>query len=254
MNDSTHCVVIPAFNPGNLLEPTVRGVLEAWRPVFLVLDGSTDGSRDVACRLAAGNPGLHVVERAENGGKGSAVLDGFERAAARGFTHAAVFDSDGQHDAGDLTKFMEASRAHPGAMILGSPVFGPDAPRVRVYGRMFGNFFTNLETLWGGIEDSLFGLRVYPIAPSIRILKGIPGGRGFDFDTQLAVRLYWEGVRPLNIPTRVVYKHTNEPVSHFHYLRDNWLLIGAHAKLLLRLPGIAPRLIRYRRRERLSRP
>jgi glycosyltransferase involved in cell wall biosynthesis len=254
MNRSTHCVVIPAFNPGNLLEPTLRGVLEVWRPVFLVLDGSTDGSRDVASKLAANDPGLSVVERPENGGKGAAVLDGFERAANAGFTHAAVFDSDGQHDAGDLPKFMDASRAYPDAMILGAPLFGPDAPGVRVYGRLFGNYFTHLETLWGGIEDSLFGLRVYPIEPSIRILKSIQRGRGFDFDTQLAVRLYWEGVRPLNIPTRVVYRQRNESVSHFHYLRDNLLLVGAHANLLSRFFAVAPRLLRYRRRARLSWP
>ncbi|MBJ7391801.1 MAG: hypothetical protein JHC85_09550, partial [Chthoniobacterales bacterium] len=170
----------------------------------------------------------------------------------QGFTHAAVFDADGQHHAGDLPSFMAASSAYPEAMILGSPVFGKDAPKLRVYGRLAGNCCANLETWWGGIEDSLFGLRVYPINPALEVLRRIRGGKGFDFDTQLAVRLYWKGVQPLNIPTRVRYMHRHQGVSHFHYLRDNLLLARVHAFLLLSSFLIAPRLWSYRRRPRIT--
>lgn len=248
----SHCVVIPTFDSGDLLEPTVRSVLDAWNPVYLVVDGSTDCSASVAAGLAKSECGLSVLARKENGGKGAAVLAGLEMAAAEGFTHAAVFDADGQHAAEDLPKFMAASSAHPNAMVLGSPIFDADAPRLRVYGRLAGNFCANLETWWGGIEDSLFGLRVYPIDPALKVLRGIRGGKGFDFDTQLAVRLYWQGVPPINIPTKVRYMRKHEGVSHFHYLRDNLLLAKVHALMLLKSFIIAPRLWRYRRRPRIT--
>jgi len=232
MNSSSHCVIVPSFNSGRLLEPTILAVLDHWQPVYLVIDGSTDGSVEVASRLASGNPKLKVVRRQNNGGKGAAVLDGMHAAARDGFSYAAVFDSDGQHDAGDLPKFMAASQANPESLVLGAPRFGADAPRIRVYGRRVGNFFSNLETFGGGIADSLFGLRVYPINPSIGILTKIKGGRGFDFDTQMVVRLFWAGFSPLNIPTQVYYKQPYGGVSHFRYFKDNLLLIRTHAQLL----------------------
>jgi hypothetical protein len=200
-------------------------------------------------------PSLHVVELAVNRGKGAAVLAGLEVARFLGVTHAAVFDADSQHEVSDLPLFMEASARHPEAMILGDPIFGPDAPMVRVIGRKLGNWLTNLETLWGGIGDSLFGFRVYPVDLSHRILSSIRQGRRFDFDTQLVVRLYWEGVPPLNLPTRVRYRSPESGgVTHFKYLRDNVLLTRAHAGLLAEAVRLLPRLLRLRRRPPLNAP
>lgn len=243
------CVIIPSYNSGRLLEDTLRSCLKVWQPIIAVIDGSTDGSAPRARALMDATDRLEVIVHERNEGKGAAVLSGMECAAARGLTHAAVFDADGQHEAAELPRFMVASAAHPEAMILGVPVFGADAPALRVGGRRIGNWWTNLETWWGGIDDSLFGFRVYPIVPSLRILRGIKGGRRFDFDTQLAVRLYWAGVPPLSLSTPVHYtQRTNGGVSHFRYLRDNLLLTRVHTRLFLRSLTMLPRLYRYRRR------
>lgn len=252
-NETRHGIIIPSYNSGPLLEKTVREALDYWQPVVVVCDGSTDGSSAALWALAGENRFLHLIQLATNKGKGAAVLAGLDHAADHGWTHAAVFDADGQHEASDLPRFMAASRRHPEAMILGEPVFGPEAPALRVQGRRFGNWFANLETWWGGIHDSLYGFRVYPVEPSRRILRSIRGGRRFDFDTQLAVRLYWQGVPPLNFPTRVHYREKNNGgVSHFHYLRDNLLLIAVHAVLILRSFTLIPRLRRFRRRATLT--
>lgn len=247
------CVIIPTYNSGPLLVKTVREALACWQPVIVAVDGSTDGSAAAVVELSHDVEGLHVLEGGENGGKGAAVLSALEFAAARGFTHAAVFDADGQHEAADIPHFMDAARVHPGAMILGVPVFGEDAPPLRVNGRRAGNWWANLETWWGGVNDSLFGFRVYPVQSSIDVLKSIRGARRFDFDTQLAVRLYWKGVQPLNLPTRVRY-HAREAggVSHFRYVRDNVLLARVHALLFLKSLTMIPRLARFRRRPPLK--
>jgi glycosyltransferase involved in cell wall biosynthesis len=243
------CVIVPSYNSGRLLEDTLRSCLDVWQPVIAVIDGSTDGSASRARDLTDGTDRLEVIMHEQNAGKGAAVLTGMERAAARGMTHAAVFDADGQHEATELLRFMAASAAHPEAMILGVPVFGADAPALRVGGRRVGNWWTNLETWWGGIDDSLFGFRVYPIAPSLRILRGIRGGRRFDFDTQLAVRLYWAGVPPLGLSTPVRYpERASGGVSHFRYLQDNLLLTLVHTGLFLRSLTMLPKLYHYRRR------
>lgn len=250
----SHCVIIPSYNSGSFLEPTLRAVLSSGTPVILVVDGSDDGSDGCADRLALEMDTLTVLRLSVNHGKGEAVLRGFRAARDGGFTHALVFDADGQHASGDVPKILALSRRHPEAMILGIPLFGPDAPALRVNGRKLGNLWTNIETLWGGIGDSLFGFRVYPIQPSIDVVESIHGGRRFDFETQLAVRLYWLGIPAVGFPSAVTY-HSKRAggVSHFHYVRDNVLLVWTHALLCLQALAMLPRLIRLRKQNRMYR-
>jgi hypothetical protein len=249
------CVIIPSYNSGRLLQETVRSVMAVWPLVVVVIDGSTDASERPVLEWAQTEPALHVIQLNENSGKGAAVLAGLEWAHQRGWTHAAVFDADGQHEAADLPRFMDASRLYPEAMILGLPVFGPDAPTIRVLGRRLGNWLTHLETLWGGIGDSLFGFRVYPVESSLRIMHNINGAREFDFDTQLVVRLFWSGVPPLNLPTPVSYRTAQAGgVTHFNYFRDNLLLTAVHTRLILLALLQLPRLVRLRLRPRLTVP
>jgi len=243
----THLVLIPSYNPGPKVLDTVRAALAQWVPVWVVVDGSTDGSAERLQELSGEVEGLRVIVLPENRGKGSAVLEGITRAAAEGYSHALTMDSDGQHPADLIPAFMAASQAEPAAMVLGKPVFDADAPALRVNGRKVSNGWANLETLWMGIGDSLYGFRVYPIMPLMKIMRANRFMRRFDFDPEAVVRLCWAGVRPLNIDAPVRYFRADEGgVSHFRYLRDNTLLTWMHTRLflgfLLRLPLL---LVRY---------
>jgi glycosyltransferase involved in cell wall biosynthesis len=243
---TTHLVLIPSYNPGPKVYQTVRAALDQWSPVWVVVDGSTDDSAARLSAMTAAEPGLRVFVLPKNRGKGGAVLYGLEQAAALGFTHALTMDSDGQHPADLIGKFMRASQDEPGAMILGRPVFDSSAPLLRVRGRKICNWWVNVETLWAGIGDSLYGFRIYPIAALVRVMRGQPWMRRFDFDAEAAVRLSWRGVRALNVAAPVRYFRPDEGgVSHFNYWRDNALLTWMHLRLfigfLMRLPLLAAR-------------
>lgn len=229
----THVVVIPSYNAGRLLSETVRQALAVWAPVWVVLDGSTDGSGVALDECAANNPGLTVIVRGRNGGKGAAVLDALRRAEAMGFTHALVMDSDGQHPASCIGILMALSAARANTMVLGRPVFGPDAPAARVYFRRLSNAMSDIETQYAGIGDSLFGFRVYPVRPLLDVMRETRWMRRFDFDPEAAVRLCWAGVRPLNVDVPVRYPSARDGgVSHFRYGRDNLLLTWMHFRLV----------------------
>lgn len=245
---TTHLVLIPSYNPGAKVLETVAAARAQWNPVWVVVDGSTDGSAARLEALAAADPGLRVIVLPENRGKGAAVLEGMRQAQAGGYTHVLTMDSDGQHPAGRIPAFMAASAAEPAAMVLGRPVFGPEAPALRVNGRKVSNAWVNLETLWMGIGDSLYGFRVYPIAPLMKIMDGTRYMRRFDFDPEAVVRLCWAGVRPVNLDAPVRYLPAEEGgVSHFRYLRDNTLLTWMHTRLFLGFLLRLPRLIFSRR-------
>jgi hypothetical protein len=133
--------------------------------------------------------------------------------------------------------------------VLGTPVFDASAPKLRVRGRKISNWWANLETLWSGISDSLFGFRVYPVAPLIAVMRHQPWMRRFDFDVEAVVRLSWRGVPAINLPAPVRYFSAAEGgVSHFKYWRDNALLTWMHFRLffgfLLRSPLLLVRRLR----------
>ena len=241
-------MLIPSYNPGPRLADTVRAARAHWDPVWVVVDGSTDGSAALLAELARDDAGLRVLIRPQNGGKGAAVLDGLSAAAGAGFTHVLTMDSDGQHPAELIAAFMSASKAAPQAMILGAPVFDASAPRIRLRGRRIANWWTDLETLWAGIADTLFGFRVYPIAPLLQVMQRTRWMRRFDFDAEAVVRLSWRGVPVRNLPAPCRYFTAAQGgVSHFHYWRDNALLTWMYTRLffgfLLRLPLLVARRI-----------
>lgn len=245
---ATHLVLIPSYNPGAKVYETVRTARQFWNPVWVVVDGSNDGSAEGLQAMAEIDDGLRVMVLPRNQGKGAAVLHGLNQAAAAGFSHVLTMDSDGQHPAECIPAFMAESARQPEAMILGVPVFDTTAPSLRVQGRRVSNWWANLETLWAGIGDSLFGFRVYPVDVLRQVMRHQPWMRHFDFDPEAVVRLCWRGVRPVNLPAPVRYYRAEEGgVSHFRYLRDNLLLSWMHTRLflgfVLRLPVLLMRRV-----------
>jgi glycosyltransferase involved in cell wall biosynthesis len=242
----THVILIPSYNTGGKVLQTVWDARRIWQPVWVVVDGSTDGTLEALRALARDDSGIRVLALPRNQGKGAAILHGLREAEAENYTHAMTLDADGQHPTDKIREFMATSEANPEALILGLPVFDASAPRVRVHGRKLSNWCAELETLGAGIGDSLYGFRVYPIAPLREIVERQPWMRRFDFDAEAAVRLCWRGVRPINLAAPVKYFRPEEGgVSHFNYLRDNALLTWMHVRLilesLLRMPFLLAR-------------
>jgi len=239
------CILIPSYNTGPLLKKTVKAALGEWRDIFVVIDGSTDGSdHDLEKLPTTPEQNLRIIRLPQNKGKGFAVLQGINSAMKEGFTHALTMDADGQHPASHIPKFIALANAHPEAMILGQPVFDDSAPSIRLKGRKISNWWANFDTLWWGIGDSLFGMRLYPIQPLRRAFRSTFGARRFDFDPEVAVRICWQGTAVINLKTPVRYLTAEEGgISQFKYLRDNVLLTWMYFRLLIGVTLRSPLLI-----------
>ena len=227
----SHLVLIPSFNSGRLLADTVVAARARWAPVWVVIDGSSDGSAQAVDAMAQTDPALRVLRLPRNQGKGAAVRHGLIAAQAAGLSHALIMDADGQHPADRIGAFMAASVAAPGAVVMGRPAFGTDAPWIRVVSRRLSNVSAALLT-GRHVGDTLFGFRVYPIDALLRVMRASRGMQRFDFDPEAVVRLAWNATPLIHLPTQVRYPSRGDGgISHFNYLRDNLLLTRMYLRL-----------------------
>lgn len=238
------CVLIPVYNHEHAIGGVVKAVLAQDLPCILVDDGSSPDCARMLDRLADAAPDrIMLVRHALNRGKGAAVLTGFEHGARTGYTHALQIDADGQHCVTDIPRFLEHAAAQPQAVIAGFPVYDESVPLVRLYGRYLTHVWVWINTLSMKIRDSMCGFRVYPLAPVMALAQRQKIGMRMNFDTDILVRLCWDGIEIVNVPTRVGYPA--DGVSHFRVWRDNVLISRMHATLffgmLLRLPRLLAR-------------
>ncbi|MBF0804398.1 MULTISPECIES: glycosyltransferase family 2 protein [unclassified Neisseria] len=219
--------IIPHYNHS----ATVGSVAEAVRAfgldVLVVDDGSDAACRPVLARLE--RQGAAVLYRAANGGKGAAVKDGFFYAEKHGYSHVLQVDADGQHDLGDTAKLLAAAAQNPQAVVCGRPQYGTDAPKARLYGRKITDFWNRIHTCSSDIKDGMCGFRIYPLEAALAVVREERVGNRMDFDTEILIRLYWRGVKPVWVETPVRYAEGG--VSHFRALGDNVLISKMHARL-----------------------
>ncbi len=238
------CVVIPVYDHEHAIAAVVEAVLRFDAPCILVDDGSSQACASVLDQLQQTYAAQVVLLRhAQNQGKGAAVLTGFEYAAKNGYSHLLQVDADGQHCVADIARFLKQAEAHPTAIIAGYPIYDESVPKLRLYARYLTHVWVWINTLSFAIRDSMCGFRVYPVAPVIALMSRHKIGSRMNFDTDILVRLYWDGLDVVNEGTRVGYPA--DGVSHFRVWRDNALITAMHTRLffgmLLRLPRLLGR-------------
>jgi glycosyltransferase involved in cell wall biosynthesis len=250
-------VVIPVYDHEHAIGTVVASVLVHGVHCILVDDGSSPACASVLDEIAVMERGrVTLVRHLSNRGKGAAVMTGFTRAASDGYSHVLQIDADGQHRVEDMPAFLAASTKHPDAVIVGYPVYDESVPAARLYGRYATHIWVWINTLSLEIRDSMCGFRVYPIAPVIALAARQKLGARMNFDTEILVRLFWDGLRMVNLPTRVAYP--TDGVSHFRMWLDNVLIARMHTELffgmLVRLPTLLARKWRakWRTKEQTS--
>lgn len=245
------CILIPVYNHEHAVGVVVHAVITQNVPCLLVDDGSSPACARVLDELAAAAPAQVTVLRHDvNRGKGAAVVTGIRHAAAAGYSHVLQIDADGQHCVADIPRFLKQAAGSPQALIVGYPVYDESVPSIRFYGRYLTHVWVWINTLSLEIRDSMCGFRVYPLPPVLALSRRRQLGARMDFDTDVLVRLCWDGLEIINVPTRVGYPV--DGVSHFKVWRDNVLISRMHATLfcgmLLRLPQLLAR--KWKRRSR----
>lgn len=237
------CFLIPIYNHHETISATVQQLMPFGLAIIIADDGSDSATKAVLAELAQKYALIEVITLPQNGGKGAAMCAAMVRAHQLGFSHGLQIDADGQHDVADVPKFWQAAANCPAALISGAPLYDSSMPLGRKIGREITHFWVRVETLSLQIKDSMLGFRVYPLQSSVELIQRHRIGQRMDFDIEIMVRLFWQGVPVQFLPTKVIYPAGGR--SHFNMLKDNWLISKMHTRLffgmLLRLPRLLKR-------------
>ncbi|WP_318495328.1 glycosyltransferase family 2 protein [Photobacterium leiognathi] len=235
------CFLIPCYNHGATVPAVIDALTSYGFPIIIVDDGSELASRKILSEQAK-RPNITIVTLPKNQGKGGAVIAGIKQADRLGFSHALQIDADGQHDLTALPKLLEASQAHPEALISGQPIYDDSVPKSRLYGRYATHIWVWIETLSFNIKDSMCGFRSYPLRPIVNVINHNKLGLRMDFDTEIMVRFYWNNGDIRFIDTKVIYPENG--ISHFDALWDNVKISWMHTKLFFGMLPRIPKLIK----------
>ncbi len=120
----------PIYNHKEAIIATLANLAVHGLPLYVIDDGSDAATQQVLAALAQQYANqLTLLRLPVNGGKGAAVMAGLRAARTAGYTHALQIDADGQHNAADVPRFLDASDANPRAVILGKPVYDASVPK-----------------------------------------------------------------------------------------------------------------------------
>lgn len=206
-------VLIPVYNHEGGVASVIEQVLALNLPVWVVDDGSTDGTVAGLARFS----GITVLRHEKNLGKGEALLTGFAAMAGKA-DWAVTLDADGQHDPADVPGLIRAIPAGGRLIIIGrrEGMIGKDVPWTSRFGRKFSNFWVRTA---GGptISDTQSGMRIYPLPEAANL--GVRARR-FQFEVEILVRARWAGIPVIEAPVRVSYTPGMKRVSHFRPFVD----------------------------------
>jgi len=106
-------VILPTFNERGTIGELVAELLRVSDAieVLVVDDNSPDGTGAIADRMSRENPRVGVIHRARKLGLGSAYVEGFRHALARGASHVVTMDADFSHHPQHLNAVVAATKS-----------------------------------------------------------------------------------------------------------------------------------------------
>ena len=216
MNSDTagrFAILIPVYNHADGIGPVVERARGLGLPIFIVDDGSTDGTTVHLAKMA----GITVVRHGKNRGKGAALLTGFAALAGKA-DWAVALDADGQHDPNDIPGLIRAIPAGLRPIVIGrrEGMVGEDVPWTSRFGRGFSNFWVRCA---GGplLSDTQSGMRIYPLPETAGL--GVKARR-FQFEVEVLVRARWAEIPVIEAPVGVSYAPGMKRISHFRPFVD----------------------------------
>ena len=215
MNWTTQCaVVIPCLNEASHIATVITSVQRHVTTVFVIDDGSRDNTAAIARKL-----GAEVLQHDHPRGKGAALQTGWLYAQQKGFQWALTMDGDGQHSAGDISRFFESAERTGADLIVGNRMAKPAGmPRLRfLVNRWMSERISGLAGM--SLPDSQCGFRLMNLETWAKLPVN---AAHFEIESDVLLAFAVHQCAIEFVPIEVIYKNEQ---SKIHPVRDTvrWL-------------------------------
>lgn len=189
-------VIIPAYNESRRIKNVLEDAKVIDLPVIVVDDGSKDSTFEEIKKY-----NVYALKHKINLGKGAAIRTGCEAAFSMGADAIIMMDSDGQHKAEDLPKFLEKIESGKVDIAFGSRNMNMGVPLVRFMGNKMASVL--ISFLFGVyISDLICGYRALTKkAYDVMKLKSSDYG----IETEMVVKAAKYKLRYCEIPVETIY-------------------------------------------------
>lgn len=199
MMKNKYYIVLSAYNEGPRIKEVLKNINRHTGINIVVVD---DGSKDDTSLLAGQIAGVSVIKHKINLGKGAAMKTGAEFAFEKGASAVIFMDSDSQHSAEDLPKFLQALEKDMCDAVFGSRNLNFGLPLVRYIGNKFASVLVNL----------LFGIYVSDLLCGFRAITKKAYGKirwessGYGVETEMVIRVAKAKLKYCEVPVETIYR------------------------------------------------
>jgi glycosyltransferase involved in cell wall biosynthesis len=202
-------LVIPARNEERLIGPTLAAVPELVDRIFVVDDGSRDGTAEVVRQTAVADPRVALLSHEENQGVGQAIITGYRQASREGYDVTVVVGGDNQmplDQVEDLVAPIVEGRAD---YTKGNRFLMPDAgledmPWTRMIPNAFISALTKMASGFYKIFDVVDGYTAIS-KRAIDLVNWDKAWKGYGYPMDFLVRLNTYGLKVRDVPRRAIY-------------------------------------------------
>ncbi len=229
-------IVIPTYNEAQNLANIVERIFEL-HPAFNILvvdDNSPDGTGEIADALSRKDSRVHVIHRPRKAGLGTAYVQGFKEALAKGAELIFEMDADFSHNPKYLQDFLEASTKAD--LVIGSRY----VDGVRVEGwrfrRLLLSKFANMYVSYMMVRpvwDFTAGFRCYRRTVLENIDLDKIKSDGYAFQIEMTYLTFKHGFSVLEIP--IIFKereHGSSKISRGVVWEAFWLTLKYRAPII----------------------
>ena len=203
--------ILPAHNEEQTIYDVVKITQRYVDEVFVVDDGSNDGTRKKLEKTCA-----TVLAHQKNQGKWAALKVGFQRVLEDPEVAVIVqLDGDGQHSPEEIPRFTREIR-RGGDLVVGCRAGQRDMPLIR---RLSNHVSTKLINFIFGFRsvDSQSGFRAY----NQRTLKKInPLSKRYEGETETLIKAKLMGLNVVEVPISANFDKKSRGLFRFRYIVD----------------------------------
>ncbi len=221
-------VVVPAHDESTLIGTTIGGIPPLVDRIYVVDDGSSDGTSEAA--RAAGDARVEVIRHERNRGVGAATVTGYRRALEDGADVIVVMNGDNQMDPAELPALVQPVAHGACDYTKANRLFTGQAfqliPKTRFFGNAVLSLLTKIASGYWHIADSQSGYT----AISREMLAQLDLDRvytRYGFPNDMLVHLNVWNARVRDIPSRPIYGVGERSGIRYRHVvpRISWLLL-----------------------------